>query len=137
MSPTESADEDLIAAASAVRAHAYAPYSQFAVGAAIRAEDGRIYVGANVENAAYPEGICAEAAAIAAMIAGGARRITAMAVVAASAAPVPPCGGCRQRIAEFAAPSTPIFLASVDGARRLVTIGALLPFSFGAAHLPE
>jgi cytidine deaminase len=130
-------DAALIAAATAVRAHAYSPYSQFAVGAAIRAEDGRIYVGANVENAAYPEGLCAEAAAIAAMVAGGARQIAAMAVVAAGAAPVPPCGGCRQRIAEFAAPATPLHLATVEGARRTVTIGALLPLSFGAAHLPE
>jgi len=137
MSLSGTDDESLIAAAAAVRLQAYAPYSRFAVGAAIRAEDGRVYVGANVENASYPEGICAEAAAIAAMIAGGARRIEAMAVVAAGAQPVPPCGGCRQRIAEFAAAGTPIHLATVDGARRHVTIGALLPFSFGAAHLPE
>ena len=128
--------EALIAAAAAVRAHAYAPYSQLRLGAAIRAEDGRIYAGANVENASYPEGLCAEAAAIAAMIAGGARRIEAMAVVGPGAEPAPPCGGCRQRIAEFAGPATPIHLATDAGARRTVTLGELLPLAFGAAHLP-
>jgi len=129
--------EELIAAAVAVRAHAYAPYSRLSLGAAIRAEDGRIYAGANVENASYPEGLCAEAAAIAAMIAGGARRIAAMAVVGAGATPAPPCGGCRQRIAEFAGPDTPIHLATESGARRTVTLGELLPLAFGAAHLPS
>jgi cytidine deaminase len=126
----------LIAAAAAVRAHAYAPYSRLKIGAAIRAEDGRIYVGANVENASYPEGLCAETAAIAAMIAGGARRIEAMAVVGPGGAPAPPCGGCRQRIAEFADAGTPIHLATEAGTRRTVVLGELLPLAFGAAHLP-
>ncbi len=131
----ENDNQALIAAAEAVRANAYAPYSLVAVGAAIRAEDGRLYVGANVENASYPEGTCAEAAAIAAMIAGGARRIEAMAVAGAGPEPTPPCGGCRQRIAEFAQPGTAIHLASAAGARRSVTLGELLPLAFGPAHL--
>ena len=132
-----SESDSLIDAAAAVRANAYAPYSRFRVGAALRAEDGRVYVGANVENVSYPEGLCAEAAAIAAMIAGGAKRILALAVVADSAVPVPPCGGCRQRIAEFATPETPILLATADGARRTVMFGTLMPFAFGASHLPD
>jgi cytidine deaminase len=127
----------LVRAAAAVRANAHAPYSRLKVGAAIRAEDGRIYAGANVENASYPEGICAEAAAIGAMIAGGARRIVEMAVVVEGAAPAPPCGGCRQRIAEFAAAATPIHLATTDGAHRSVTLGELLPLAFGTTSLPS
>jgi cytidine deaminase len=128
--------DDLVRAAEAVRANAYAPYSRLQVGAAVRAEDGRIHVGANVENASYPEGLCAEAAAVAAMIAAGSRRIAAMAVAVAGDVPVPPCGGCRQRIAEFAAPETEIYLAAGNGARTVVTIGELLPGAFAARHLP-
>jgi len=130
------ATEALIAAATKVRGNAYAPYSGLSLGAAILAEDGRIYAGANVENASYPEGLCAEAAAIAAMIAGGGRRIAALAVVSGGAAPAPPCGGCRQRIAEFAGAATPIHLATEAGARRRLTLGELLPFAFGPVHLP-
>ena len=91
---------------------------------------------ANVENASYPEGMCAEAAAIAAMIAGGGRRIAALAVVIDGAQPAPPCGGCRQRIAEFADAATPIHLATVTGARRTVTLGEILPLAFGPGSLP-
>ncbi len=101
-----SGGDALLRAAAAVRLNAYAPYSRFKVGCAIRAEDGRISVGANVENASYPEGLCAEAAAIAAMVAAGQRRIAEIAVVCEGAEPAPPCGGCRQRIAEFADPDT-------------------------------
>jgi cytidine deaminase len=121
----------LIDAAKAARTNAYAPYSRFAVGAAIRAEDGRLYAGANVENAAYPQGQCAEASAIGAMIAAGARRIEAMVVLADGAALCTPCGGCRQRIREFAEPATQIHLCGLDGVRRTVTVGELLPLSFG------
>jgi cytidine deaminase len=128
--------EALIAAAVAVRSHAYAPYSRFPVGAAIRAEDGRIYLGVNVENASYPEGLCAEAAALAAMVAGGARRVQALAIVAAGAAPCPPCGGCRQRLAEFAAPETELHLCTEDGKRRVVRLGELFPDAFAPRHLP-
>ncbi len=128
-------DEALIAAAIAARENAYAPYSRVRIGAAIRAEDGRIHVGANVENASYPEGLCAEAAAIAAMVATGARRIVAMAVASEGPEPAPPCGGCRQRIAEFAAPETAIVLATIAGQRRTLTLGELLPLAFATRHL--
>ena len=128
--------DNLLHAAGLVRMNAYARYSRLEVGAAIRADDGRLYVGANVENASYPEGLCAEAAAIAAMVAGGGRRIAAMAVVAEGSEPAPPCGGCRQRIAEFADPGTPIHLATPAGARRTVTLGEILPLAFAARNLP-
>ena len=128
-------DDDLIAAAAAARENAYAPYSRVKIGAAIRADDGTIHVGANVENASYPQGVCAEAAAIAAMIASGGHRIVAMAVVSEGAEPAPPCGGCRQKVAEFAAPDTPINLATTTGAARRVTLGELLPLAFAPRHL--
>jgi cytidine deaminase len=135
MSGTTSGIGALIDAAAAARANAYAPYSRFAVGAAIRAEDGRLYAGANVENAAYPQGQCAEASAIGAMIAAGARRIEAMVLLADGAALCTPCGGCRQRIREFAEPATEIHLCGLDGVRRTVTIAELLPLSFGPDNL--
>jgi cytidine deaminase len=121
----------LIAAARAARAHAYAPYSSFAVGAALRGGDGRIFSGANVENAAYPLGQCAEASAIGQMIAAGERRIAALVVIGGDQ-PCPPCGGCRQRLAEFAGPEIPIHLCAPDGRLlRSVTLGELLPLAFG------
>jgi cytidine deaminase len=135
MSGTTSGIGALIDAAKTARANAYVPYSRFAVGAAIRAEDGRLYAGANVENAAYPQGQCAEASAIGAMIAAGARRIEAMVVLADGAALCTPCGGCRQRIREFAEPATQIHLCGLDGVRRTVTVGELLPLSFGPDNL--
>ena len=125
----------LLAAASAVREHAYAPYSHFKVGAAIRATSGQIYTGCNVENVAYPEGTCAEAGAIAAMVAAVETRIAEVLVIADSPAPVPPCGGCRQKLAEFAAPETPVTLATTDGKTQLTTVAALLPGVFSAAHM--
>lgn len=128
--------DTLIAAALAARHHAYAPYSRLAVGAAVRAADGSVHVGVNVENASFPEGVCAEAAAIAAMVAAGGRRIAAVAIAVAGPAPIPPCGGCRQRIAEFADAATPVHLATEAGARRTVTLGDLLPFAFAARDLP-
>ncbi len=129
-------DQDkLFAAALAVRANAYAPYSQFLVGAALTDEHGRIHVGANVENASYPEGICAETAAIAAMVAAGGRQVTAVALVGPGPDPCPPCGGCRQRLGEFAEPGTPIHLATPTGIERSVSLGELFPLGFGAQHL--
>ncbi len=127
--------EDLIAAAAAVRGNAHAPYSGFKVGAALRSADGRIFVGCNVENVAYPEGTCAEAGAIAAMVAAGAREIAELAVIADSPTPVPPCGGCRQKIAEFAAPDTPVTLATTAGATHATRVAALLPGAFGPGHM--
>ncbi len=125
----------LIDDARAVRENAWAPYSRFKVGAAIRAASGRVYVGCNVENVAYPEGTCAEAGAIAAMVAAGETRLTEVAVIADSPAPVPPCGGCRQKLAEFGDRGVTVTLATTDGATLTTTIGDLLPGSFTAAHM--
>lgn len=125
----------LFSAASAVRERAYAPYSGYRVGAALADESGRIFAGCNVENAAYPVGTCAEAGAIAAMIAGGGRRVAAMLVLADGPALVAPCGACRQRIREFAADDTPVHLADPAGVRRTLTLGELLPFAFGPDNL--
>lgn len=132
--------DPLIAAARAVRAHAHAPYSRFAVGAAVLDEQGRIHAGCNVENAAYPQGWCAETSAIAAMVAAGGRRIAAIAVCAVAAepgTPVTPCGGCRQRIREFAADDCPVFVADAHRLVARFTLGQLLPCSFGPDHLPS
>ncbi|RMH46537.1 MAG: cytidine deaminase [Alphaproteobacteria bacterium] len=123
----------LVEAARQVRAHAHAPYSGFAVGAALATPSG-IHVGCNVENVAYPEGSCAETGAIAAMVAAGERVIEAVAVWADSPEPIAPCGGCRQRLAEFAAPGVPVLLAGPHGVVE-TTLGALLPAAFGPGHL--
>jgi cytidine deaminase len=136
MSGSTSAIAELIAAAAAARANAYAPYSGFAVGAAIRDAGGALHAGANVENAAYPQGQCAEASAIGAMIAAGGKRISEMVVLADGAALCTPCGGCRQRIREFADSETPIHLCGPAGLRRTVTLGELLPLAFGPDNLP-
>jgi cytidine deaminase len=125
----------LLAAATQVRENAYAPYSRFKVGAAIRAASGRIYSGCNVENVAYPEGTCAEAGAIAAMVAAGETVIEEVLVIADSPDPVPPCGGCRQKIAEFAAQSVTVTLCTTEGASRSMTVADLLPGVFTAAHM--
>jgi cytidine deaminase len=125
----------LLSAATKVRENAYAPYSRFKVGAAIRAASGTIYSGCNVENVAYPEGTCAEAGAIAAMIAAGDTVIAEVLVIADSPAPVPPCGGCRQKIAEFAAPDVRVTLCTTDGVTRVMTVADLLPGSFNAIHM--
>lgn len=130
-------DDELVAAAVRVRANAYAPYSRFRVGAAIRDEGGRLHAGANVENAAYPQGICAEASAIAAMVAAGGRRIAAVAVFGAGPSPCTPCGGCRQKIREFAAPDTPVLVCGPDGLVLTFTVEELLPSSFGPENLRE
>ncbi|NRB17211.1 MAG: cytidine deaminase [Rhodobacteraceae bacterium] len=122
-------------AATAVRLNAHAPYSNFKVGAAIRAASGQIYVGCNVENVAYPEGTCAEAGAIAAMVAGGETRLTEVFVIADCPAPIPPCGGCRQKLAEFGAGDVTVTLATTDGGERTTTIGDLLPGKFDASHM--
>jgi len=128
-------DKSLFTAAEAIRAKAYAPYSNFHVGAAILADDGNIYSGCNIENAAYPQGNCAETSAIAAMIAGGAKRITRIYVTGPGTAPVTPCGGCRQRIREFADLDVEVISHGVDGQPLLQTLGQLLPHSFGPEYL--
>ncbi len=125
----------LLDAALRARANAHAPYSGFRVGAALRTADGRVFAGCNVENIAYPEGTCAEAGAIAAMVAAGARAIAEVWVVADAPEPVTPCGGCRQKLAEFAAPVTPVILAGPAGERARTTVGALLPGAFGTTQM--
>jgi len=132
---TQETRDTLIAAARAVRAHAHAPYSRFAVGAAVLDEQGRIHAGCNVENAAYPQGWCAETSALAALVAAGGRRVLAVAVCAVAAEPVTPCGGCRQKIREFAADDCPIYVADAQKHVASFTLGQLLPCSFGPAHL--
>ena len=132
---SRSTDEDLVAAAVAVARNAYAPYSRFRVGAAVRDAEGRIHAGANIENAAYPQGVCAEAAAIAVMVAAGGRRIEAIAVAGPGPALCTPCGGCRQKIREFAAPDTPVLVCGREGVRRRFTLDELLPASFGPETL--
>lgn len=127
--------DDLIAAANKVRAMAYAPYSGFQVGAALRSTAGHVHVGCNVENVAYPEGTCAEAGAIAALIAAGDTEIAEVAVIANAPAPVPPCGGCRQKLAEFAGPDVVVTMATVDGQTLSMTVAELLPGRFGADHM--
>ena len=125
----------LLLAATEVREKAYAPYSRFKVGAALRTTSGAVFVGCNVENVAYPEGTCAEAGAIAAMVAGGETRIAEVCVIADSPEPVPPCGGCRQKIAEFAAQDVRVTLCTTDGKERVMTVAELLPGVFTAAHM--
>jgi cytidine deaminase len=128
--------DDLIAAATAVRDAAYAPYSGYSVGAAVKSESGHVYAGCNVENAAYPQGWCAEASAIAQMIAAGERRIRAVAVVGGGDGLCTPCGGCRQKLREFATDDTPVLVCGPEGLRRTVTLGDLLPLAFGPEQLP-
>ncbi len=126
----------LIDAARAVMAHAYAPYSRYAVGAALRAEDGSIHVGANVENAAYPQGQCAEASAIGALVAAGHTRVVEAAVIADADEICVPCGGCRQRLREFMPLDATVHLLGAAGAREDAPLEALLPRSFGPDYLP-
>lgn len=122
-------DAALVAAARAARRRAYAPYSRFQVGAALRA-GGRVFPGCNVENASYGLTVCAERNAVGAMVAAGARRIEAVAVASATVPPTPPCGMCLQTLAEFAGPDLPVTLAGGRGARVETTLGALLPQAF-------
>ena len=125
----------LIAAAINAMPLAYAPYSQFQVGAAIEDENGHIHTGVNVENAAYPVGSCAEAGAIAAMIGAGGRKITRIAIAGRGDLLCTPCGGCRQRIREFAAADMDIFICDEQGLRQRFTLAELLPHSFGPDNL--
>lgn len=126
---------DMLVAANAARANAHAPYSNFAVGACLRGKSGRLYAGCNVENAAYPQGQCAEQTAIGVMVAAGEKSIAAVLVVADGPELISPCGGCRQRLREFAGADTPVYLCNPDGLRRTLTLGELLPLSFGPEHL--
>jgi homotetrameric cytidine deaminase len=127
---TDDSAEELLRAADTVMHTAHVRYSHFPVGAALRGLDGRVYVGSNVENASYPQGQCAETSAIGALVAAGQTRITEVAVTAALAEICPPCGGCRQRLAEFAKPDTPVHLGRPGGPRMTTTVGELLPLAF-------
>lgn len=122
-------------AALAVRERAYVPYSRFKVGAALTTPSRAVHVGCNVENAAYPEGTCAEAGAIAAMVAAGDLEIMEAYVVADAPSPVPPCGGCRQKLAEFAKGGTRVTLATTDGQEWVTTVADLLPGAFAPEHM--
>ena len=126
---------ELFAAAKAAQAAAYAPYSRFRVGAALRTPSGAIYSGGNVENASYPEGVCAETSAISAMARAGERRIAEICVIGDGEALCTPCGGCRQRIREFADAETVVHVGGPEGVRATFRLSALLPESFGPGHL--
>ncbi len=127
---------DLIEAAKAARAKAHAPYSKFFVGAAMRDEQGRVFGGCNIENASYPQGWCAEPSAISALVMAGGTRITEVAVMGNGDALCTPCGGCRQKIREFADATTKIHCCTETGELiRTFTLDELLPYSFGPEHL--
>lgn len=132
--PTPDVDA-LFAAAKAVQAHAYVPYSHFHVGAALLTSSGRIYACCNVENAAYPSAVCAEAGAISMMVAGGDREIVAVLTICDGDEIGTCCGNCRQRIREFAKPETPIYACGPEGLRATFTLEGFLPASFGPENL--
>jgi cytidine deaminase len=121
---------DLFLAARAAMARAYAPYSKFPVGAALRTEDGRVFAGANIEVASYPEGWCAETTALGHYVMAGGGRIVEIAVTAERMARITPCGGCRQRLAEFAGPDARLYLCDETGVVETVTLGEMLPYGF-------
>ncbi|MBI4934665.1 MAG: cytidine deaminase [Actinobacteria bacterium] len=129
------AQQELFDAAMAAMANAHAPYSHYPVGAAVRASSGTVYSGCNVENAAYPQGWCAEASAIAAMVTAGEREIVEVLTVCQGDLVGTCCGGCRQKLREFAALDVPVFACGPDGIRATFTLGQLLPHSFGPEHL--
>ena len=133
----ESAIAALFDAARAAQAKAYAPYSRFNVGAALRTPSGVIFSGCNVENAAYPQGACAETGAISAMALAGERHIAEILVIGDGEGLCTPCGGCRQRIREFASPETPIHIAGPAGLRITLSLADFLPYSFGPEHLKK
>jgi cytidine deaminase len=125
----------LRALAVAVRENAHVPYSGFKVGAAILTKTGKTYVGVNVENVAYPEGTCAEAGAIAAMVASGDTEISEVYVVADSPTPVTPCGGCRQKIAEFSTSDVKVTMGTLTGEEIAMSVQDLLPGAFTNHHM--
>ena len=135
MSKSAKALAELFAAARSAQANAYAPYSRFHVGAALRSESGAVYSGCNVENAAYPLGVCAETSAISAMVAAGESRIAEILVLGPGPERLAPCGACRQRIAEFICEGGMVHLADAAGAVLSLPLADLLPHAFGPASL--
>ncbi len=127
----------LFEVAKAARDNAYAPYSDFRVGAAILADNGKIYAGGNVENAVYPQGLCAEAVAIGAMIAGGAKKIRDILIIADGPKLCTPCGACRQKMYEFADHNTKVHVSGLEGYRKTFNFSDLLPAPFGLENLPH
>ncbi|ODT05739.1 MAG: cytidine deaminase [Mesorhizobium sp. SCN 65-20] len=126
---------DLFEAAKSAMAKAYAPYSKFPVGAAIRCDDGRVFTGANIEVISYPEGWCAETTALGHYVMAGGGKITEIAVIAEKKAKCTPCGGCRQRLAEFAGPDTPLHLCDNNGVVETVRLKDIFPLGFEAEVL--
>jgi cytidine deaminase len=133
--PSPATMQSLLSAARAARSQAYAPYSGFRVGAALLDEQGRVHAGCNIENAAYPLGQCAEASALAHLVLAGGKRVTGGVVVGDAPKPVTPCGGCRQKLREFAADDCPVWCADSHTVTARHTLGELLPASFGPSHL--
>jgi len=129
--------KEMIALAQQAMTRSYAPYSHFAVGAVLRGANGKLYTGCNVENAAYPQSQCAEASAIGTMVMDGEQRITEVLVMGMGEDLISPCGGCRQRLREFADETTPVHLCDGSGVKQTVTLGTLLPYSFGPDHLKK
>jgi cytidine deaminase len=127
---TREQKDQLVMAAQEVRSRAYAPYSNYHVGAAVRGDDGKVYAGVNVENASYGLALCAERSAVAQAISGGAKRIVGAAVITSTSPPAAPCGMCRQTLAEFAADSMELVLVNDKGERLETTLGQLLPRAF-------
>jgi cytidine deaminase len=127
--------DEMLRLAREARDRAYAPYSNYQVGAVLRAQSGRLYAGCNVENSAYPEGWCAEASAIAAMVMAGERSICEVLLLGAGPAPCTPCGGCRQKLAEFAVPTVVVHVFDLQGLRLSVTLDELMPHAFGPDNL--
>lgn len=133
----QSFTEELFTKAKNVSQNAYAPYSKFKVGAAILSKNNQIYVGCNVENLSYPNGTCAEAGAIAAMIAGGDKKISSILVYADTQELIAPCGACLQRIKEFSDIETQVLLANAQGIQKILKISELLPFAFDNSELKK
>ena len=127
--------QQLVTVARAAREKAYAPYSKFAVGAALLDEAGQVHAGCYVENAAYPQGLCAEASALAHLVLAGGRHVLAVVVAGEAPQAVTPCGGCRQKLREFAAPETPVLIGDASDLRARYTLAQLLPQSFGPENL--
>lgn len=133
----QSFTEELLAKAKKASQNAYAPYSKFKVGAAILSKNNQIYVGCNVENLSYPNGTCAEAGAIAAMVAGGDKKISKILVFADTQELITPCGACLQRIKEFSDVETQVLLANAQGVQKTLKILELLPFAFDNSELKK